>query len=248
MSGIFNKLELDVVQVNELSEGIELAIKYSFPAVVVHPDLMARAIQLRGQRRGRFRLITPVNWPKGELGGIDKFRGLSRDALDTDGFEIMISANNQSGNVGKEVLALTQFIRYHIGALMEVRFVLGTSIRDEETVLNICHGLRSAPTPSMIRTDHQPKLQVSKANTEIHNSLLEKIATIIKAPMKVCGNITNVRCITGCEGASRFAVSLSQATAIIKEFNQQPEALGSILNSGLGTLNQARTNGDVTKV
>lgn len=231
MSGIFNRLELDVMQANELSDSIELAMKHNFPAIVVHPGLSSDAIRMRGRFGGRFRIITPVDWPKGDNFGSIKMRGLSTDALEADGFEICLTGGKDEGATRNEAKALTEFIRRHIGELVEVRFVLGAFLRDEANILSMCRGLVGVRVPTFIRTDTQLKLQVSKANTEAHNLLMDSIRGIIRAPIKISGNITSVRSVTGSPDASRFAVNLAQARGIIKEFTQQPGELKTILDA-----------------
>src|SRR5688572_15526659 len=228
---IFNRLELDIMQANELYESVELAYKHKFPAIIVHQGLASDAHIARGKVKGKFKIITPVDWPRGEIFGQTKFRGLSTDAIEADGFEICLTGGKSEGDTRNEAIALTEFIKKHLSEIIEVRFVLGTSIHDEAIIESMCRGLQHVRTPSMVRTDTQLKLQVSKANPDEHNRIITKIHSIISAPIKLSGNINNVRHITGCPNASRFAVNLAQARTIIKEFQQQPGELKDILAS-----------------
>lgn len=230
MSIVFNRLELDIFQANELQESIELATKHGFPAVVVHPNLMTDAYRIRGRSRGRFNIITPVDWPKGDNFGTLKFRGLSMDSIEADGFEICLTGGKSISDTKNEANAISAFIKRHIGERVEIRFVLGTSVRDDATINSLCQGLIGVPSPTFIRTDTQLKLQVGKANTDIHNNIVATIRNIVDLPIKVSGNINNVRAVTGCIGVQRFAVSLSQAKAIVREFTQQPNELKTILD------------------
>jgi deoxyribose-phosphate aldolase len=231
MSGIFNRLELDVMQANELKESVELAFKYKFPAIVVHPGLASDALRARGAVRGQFKIITPVDWPKGDNFGIVKFRGLSLDAVETDGFEIMLTGGKSEGDTRNEAKALTEFVKRQISDQTEVRFVLGSFMRDNDNLAALCRGLLHVRTPTLVRTDTQLKLQVSKANTEEHNRVVNLIRSIVQVPVKVAGNIAGVRSVTGCPDAARYAVNLLQARTIIKEFQQQPGGLRTLLNS-----------------
>jgi hypothetical protein len=112
---------------------------------------------------------------------------------------------------------------------IEVRFVLGTLSRTEENVRDICEALKDVRTPTYVRNDTQVKLQVSKANPDVHNDTMDMIGDSIRVPMKICGNIGGVRAITSCPSASRFAVSLHQAKTVIKEYQQQPDQLREML-------------------
>lgn len=230
MSGaILNRLELDVLQANELLEASELSAKYKLPAMIVHPDLAADAQIVRGRVRGRYKLITPVDWPKGEIYGQNKLRGLSTDALDSDGFEILMTGKMSMTESRNEAKIFTEFIRQHLDETIEVRFVLGTTSRDEENIASISEALADVKTPSLIRTDTQLKLQVSKANPDAHNKWMGLVRDKVRAPLKISGNINSVRTIATCDSAARFAVNLLQARTIIKEIQQQPDKLRQLL-------------------
>lgn len=232
MSGsVFNRLEIDVMQVNEIYEAVELANKYKFPAIVVHPGLSSDAIIARSRAGGKFKIITPIDWPKGDIFGVNKFRGLLIDSLETDGFEFLLTGNKLELETRNEAKALTEFAKKHLLDVTEVRFVLGTSFRTDDNIKTMCKGLISVRTPSMIRTDTQLKLQVSKANSEEHNKQIQEIRNIIKVPVKICGNVVNLRSIAACPNAARFGVNLAQAKTIIKEFYSQPDQLRTLLDT-----------------
>lgn len=233
---IFTKLELDVMQQSELIEGTQTAVKYNFPSVVVHQGLVDDATDARARIRGRFKIITAVDWPstnqrKHDAFGVSKFRGLSVAAVAADGFEVFLSGVKGSNETKNEVSEITKFVSDYIGELIEVRFVIGASIRDSATISAICDGLKEIKTKFMLRTDHQLKLQIGKANTDIHNNMIKRINNVVCVPIKVSGNINNMKAVTGCDGVERFAVNLAQAKTIISEFHQQPTELKDILQA-----------------
>jgi hypothetical protein len=219
---MLNRLEIDVMQANELIEATRVTVKHKLPAMVVHPDLSSEAYIARGQAGGKFKLITPVDWPKGLTFGMNKMRGLSTDSLEVEGFEILLTGGKNLIETRNEAKLLTEFIKNHLSETHEVRFVLGTQSRSEENIKIMCEALRDVRKPTYIRNDTQLKLQVSKANPDAHNDTMDMISGIVRAPLKIAGNITGFRTLTSCQGASRFGVSLLQAKAIIKEFQQQP--------------------------
>lgn len=230
---MLNRLEIDVMQANELVEAARLTVKHKLPAMVVHQDLSAEAFIIRGQLGGRFNIITPVDWPKGITYGMNKMRGLSTDSLEVEGFEILLTGGKNLIETKNEVKILTNFIKQHLSEQHEIRFVLGTQIRDEDNIKVICEALKGIRTPKFIRNDTQLKLQISKANIDTHNDSMEMIADIIRAPMKISGNINSFRVLTSCQGSSRFGVNLLQAKIIIKEFQQQPsDQLRELLDGG----------------
>jgi hypothetical protein len=219
---MLNRLEIDVMQANELFEAAQLIVKHKLPAMVVHPDLASEAFIARGRLGGKFKLITPVDWPKGTTFGMNKMRGLSTDALEVDGFEILLTGGMKLIETRNEAKLLTNFVKQHLDEQLEVRFVLGTQLRDEANIKTICEALLDVRMPACVRNSTQLKLQVSKANPDVHNSTMEMIGDKIRVPMKIAGNINSFRTLTSCQGASKFGVSLLQAKIIIKEFQQQP--------------------------
>lgn len=233
MSGgaIFSKLEIDVMQVNEIAEAVEFAYKYRLPAIVVHPNLSTEAIIAKSRAGAKFKIITPIDWPKGDTFSTTKLRGVTLDTLETDGFEILLTPNKNETETRNEAKALTEFVKSHLSDQTEVRFVLGMTNRQDANIESMCRGLLNIRTPSMIRTDIQLKLQMNKANPDEHNKQIDIIKKHIRAPIKISGNIGGIKSISSCPLASRYAVSLTQARSIIKEYNSQPEQLKEILES-----------------
>ena len=221
----YNKLEIDVMQINEIQDATELAHKYNLPAIVVHPGLSSNAIIARTRINGKFKIITPIDWPKGDIYGTTKLRGLTIDSLETDGFEFLLTSNKSELETRHECHTLTNFVKNNLTDSNEVRFVLGTSFRSDENIISLCNGILTTRTPAYIRTDINSKLQVNKANAEEHNRQMQMIRNIIKAPIKISGNITNLKTIAECVSASRFGVNLIQARTLIKEFQSNPDFL-----------------------
>jgi len=228
---IYGKLEIDVMQVNELHEAVETAYKYSLPALVVHHGLSSEAIIAKNRAGANFKIITPIDWPKGETFGTTKLRGLTTDALEADGFEILLTPSKSINETKNEATAITEFIRRHIGPQVEIRFVIGCQTKSDGEIDSMCQGLVGVRTPALIRTDTQIKVQVSKANVNEHNRHMSSIKSVIKAPIKVSGNINNLKCVTECDSAFRFAVNLIQAKTIIKEFKSQPLEVVEMLDA-----------------
>lgn len=226
---IYSKLEIDVMQASELLEASQLAHKYRLPALVVHPGLASDAIVFRGQMRGAYKLITPVDWPKGETFGTTKFRGLTTDALEADGFEFMIQVSRSEADIAKEIKSLTEFVRQHLSQTAEIRLVVSAT-RTEQDVIKIGKAILQNPSPSMVRNDISLKTQVSKANTEIHEAFSNTLKSTVVVPVKISGNINGIRSTVGVN-ASRYAVNLAQAKNIIKEFNNQPKQVIEMLES-----------------
>lgn len=227
---ILNRLEIDVMQANELQEASSLAAKYRLPGLVVHPGLSTEALVARGKLQAAYKIYTPVDWPKGESFGSLKLRGLSTDSIDVDGFEILLTPKKNRIDTRNEIKVLNEFVRTHLGKHVDIRYVLNTHVHSAADIQEMLQGLPGQVTPAMIRNDIHLKVQVSKANPTIHLETIQTITNVIKAPIKISGNINDVRTMTACRSANKFAVSLPQAKNIIKEFSTQPETLKQLLD------------------
>jgi len=229
LNSITNKLEIDIMQGTELQEAIELAVTSHIPAIVVHPELAREANVYRGIRQGHFRILTAVDWPKGDRYAMDKLRDMPIDALSRDGFEILISDRKNPSEIKGELLTCFEFIRSHLPEVTEIRIVLGAFMRDNDFVARACDELKNVPAPDMIRTDHHLRVQQSVANAQAHNDLISLINKYTHRPIKISGNINSAKVVALCN-ADRFAVSLKQAKSIIKEVKENPDKIRKLLS------------------
>lgn len=218
MYNVTTKLEIDVMSALDLMPSIDMAIKYRMNTLVIHPDLMTDAIFARVRKQGKFKIITPVDWPKGDVFGMNKMTGMTKDALSADGFEIIISARDNSNEIKSEALAITDFVRRHLGQHIQVRFVLATSVRDPQMISKICDVMKHIPAPNVLRTDIHTKIQQTKAE---HTPILENIRKSTALPVKISGNINSLKIVQKyLSDVHSFGVSLKQAEAIIAELKK----------------------------
>lgn len=229
MNNVLSMLEIDVMQFTELFEASELCVKNGMPAMVVHPGLAADALLHRLRVRGQYKIIIPIDWPKGDMAGISKFRGVSKEALEADGFEIALNLSKTMSELRQEADLTTEFIRRHLGEFVEVRFVFSAFSNTEEEILKAAEAMSVIRMPAFIRNDTTLKIQHSKANPETHSSFQNTVKTHTACPIKICGNIGSLKSTAACSNVSRFGVSLQQAKTIIKEFTHQPSELMDIL-------------------
>jgi hypothetical protein len=233
---VLTKLEIDVLVAGELDEAAQLAAKYHLPALVIHPGLAVEGHIARGRIRGQYKIITPIDWPKGEIFGSSKMRGLSTDALEAEGFEILLTPGKSEVDTRNEAKVITEFIRNHLGPLPEIRFVMGTLTRPTEEIKIQSLGLKGVPLPAFVRNDISLKSQVSKANPDVHNANIDIMTESTKFPVKISGNINDLKAIASCKNADKFGVSLLQAKQIIKEFNSHPQKLKELLGDAEDTV------------
>lgn len=230
VGSILRKLEIDVMQVNELMEASELTMKYRLPAMVVHPNLASEALMARMKVRGQYQLIIPIDWPKGENFGNVKFRGISKQALEADGYEIMVTPGKSSSDTKKEILILTKFVRDYLGEFVDVRFVLGNLTREKEEIVRMCESIICVRNPALIRSDTVLKIQQNKANADVHSDFVNTVGSSgLQCPLKLSGNMNNLKSIASAPQVHRYAVNIAQAKTIIKEYSQQPNELREIL-------------------
>jgi len=239
LNAITTKLEIDVMQVNEIDQAMQLAAIHRLPAVVVHPQLVTQALSTRVRRNGRFKIITTIDWPKGDTFGMNKLRGLTREMMEIDGYEILMTGGKPEIENRNEARVITDFIRNNINSNLEVRFVLGCYIRTEKEVVQMARVMKDIQAPAYLRTDAHLRTQVTKASLKTHTSLVEAIRKVCALPLKLSGNIDAVRTIAGClqipQPPARFAVNLQQLQQIIKDLQKQPEELRELLAGVPGT-------------
>lgn len=232
MSGsVSTKLEIDVMQVNELLEASELMVKHHLPAMVIHPGLAPDAFAARMRVRGRYKIIIPIDWPKGENFGNIKFRGISKQALEADGFEIMVTPGKSKMDTQNEIKTLTEFVRNFLGEYVEIRFVLGNTVKTEEELDIVCNALIGIRNPAMLRSDTVLKVQQNVISSESHHAFINKLRGFgLQTPVKISGNMNNLKSIASAPQAYRYAVNVAQAKNIIREISQQPSELKEILS------------------
>lgn len=235
INAISTKLEIDVMQLNELDQAMQLAAIHRLPAVIIHPQLATQAMTTRIRRNGKFKIITTIDWPKGDIYGLNKLRGLTRDLMEVDGYEILLTGGKSEIENRNEAKTIADFIRNNINKNMEVRFVLGCFIRPESEIVTMAKVMKDIPAPALIRVDTHLRMQVTKANLKTHTSLVESLRAVCGLPLKLSGNIDNLRTIAGClrlpAPPAKLAVNLQQLQQIIKDFQKQPEELRALIST-----------------
>lgn len=209
-----SKLEIDVYSSGEIRDAIDFAIKNKCTAIVVPPDLVLQANLARGVHRGKFKIISTVDYPKGVNYCHDKMRGMPVESLSADGFEILLSKGDKA-SITKEVTTLSKFLRDYLPSTTELRFTLGTTDKPKDQIETILNAMKLLPQPAMVRTAQLSKVKVSYGTIKYHNDLIDEITSIFNTRVKLSGNITR-EAVLQCSRAVKFGVSLSQAVAIAK--------------------------------
>lgn len=218
MDSLKYMLEVDVMQLNELEEASNFAASMGLPSLVVQPTIFEHALFYKHKFKGKYKIFTTVDWPKGESPSHAKFRGMPVDAMEADGFEIMLSTTTDPSQIGDEMRVLMEFSRLYMKEIAEFRFVVGTLYRSVQDVLKMCEVIpHLSPKPTVLRTDVNLKPQVNKANPDLHNKLIKAAQAIMPLKFKVAGNLNNLKAVSSTSEASLFAVSLTQAKNIISE-------------------------------
>ena len=206
---MLQNVEVDINKAAHIKPAIQQMIRHKCQAMVVSPDLVTSATIDRGISRCNFKIITTIDWPKGTQGLSDKFRGLPTEALNADGFEILLPPNKKVG-ILKEVKFLSEFFRNHFPQTTEFRFVLGWYAigRDPEMLMEMCEACKTIPTPSLIRTTHLTKIPAAESTVESHQKMVEAIKSVKRMPVKISGNV-NHAAYRSCK-ADKFACSYEQ--------------------------------------
>ena len=229
MLDIMRKLEIDVLQANELLPAIDLASKYLIPSVVIHQSLVAQANMIRLARGGRFKILVPIDWHKGDTYSTQKFRGTTLPAFEADGFEILLTAGKNLTENKNEIRALTDFAKNYINSNSEIRFVLGSQTRPEDEILQMCKAMVGTVPSTIIRVDYHLKTQINKGGIDSQNVLAQRIKQIIDFPLKACGNFSTAKSVANCLWAQKIAVGLTQTQQIVREISRHPDGLRALL-------------------
>ena len=186
MSNIISKLEIDVLQINELNEAYSLSISNHLNSIIIHPSLSEHAISLRARYKSNIKIIIPIDWQSGSHFASLKLRDLPTDSFECDGFEILLTGDRTPGETTGEATFITEFLKTQLGEHIQVRFIVGSISRSDENMLNICRGL-VAPgvrTPTLLRNDiYTNKVQVSKANNQVHSKFISDVKQVIGVPI-----------------------------------------------------------------
>jgi hypothetical protein len=228
--GIARFLELDIMQSNELIDGINLAVNNKIPTIIVHQDLAQEAKNGRLARQGNFKIITPIGWPDGKKYGMEKVHMVKTDAIDVDGFEIILKEDDHPDNIKREIEILSSFIRNDLFQKLEVRIVLETISRKEENIEKTLEAISRTVKPDLIRNDHNTRAQQKSASAKIHLSTMDIVKNRTNINYKISGNISNIRTIAQCHKATAFGVNLKQAKNLIKEDKEDPKKLNQLIN------------------
>lgn len=212
-----SKLEIDVPRIEHLKEAADLAKKHSCYALIVAPDLVTAANMTRAVKQAKFKILTTVDQPRGDLYGKEKFRGLPTEAMNAEGYEILLTPKQTAHEVLAEVRYLSEFCQQYFGIVSEIRFVLDVNQpgRGPEFVANVLNACKLIPLPALIRTTHHTKIAPGQSSIESLTKLLATCRGIRPVTMKISGNIDYN--IYSKVPADRFGVSLIQAQAISKE-------------------------------
>lgn len=228
--GIIAKFEIDVLVAKELKDAGDLAIKHSMPAIVVHPDLCSQAQFTKARYKAKYKIITMVDWPKGERSGLDKFMHLGIEAMQSDGFEIILNQQTSVSSALAEVSPIISFVKRYIPRPVELRFVLQTTDRPETSWGSHCECLTKVQSPDFVRTTHLTSLQQVKANVTTSAAVIGTIRSKTVCPVKLSGNVSTVKMLAHCP-ADRYAVSLKQATDLIAELTDHPDRYEEHVNA-----------------
>lgn len=224
---MLERIEIDVTQANELNLAVELAVQHSLPALVVSQSMVGEAGMLRIARQGKFKIITVIDWPKGDVYGVTKLQGTLASALQADGFEIVLTQGRTPDDTTAEANQVADMLR-SINRTAEIRFVLHMHASEAGSI-RMYEALLGARRPALVRTDAHTKLQASKVNAQVHREMCKKLKSIANLQIKVSGNVATLRTVQECNGVDRIAASLAQLESIIKELQRVPPGIKELL-------------------
>jgi len=219
-----HKLEIDVTNSKQINEAAQIATEHFCAAVVVTPELVQDTLIARNMYRGKWKIISTVDTPKGLQFADNKFRGMPVQSLSADGYEILLTYGEKN-DIAREIKYLNQFYKGHFSPLTEFRYTLdfGTDKRDEKFVQNVCDIITKISMPSFLRNTHLCKVSATAGSKSSLEKQTKMISDKSVVPVKLSGNIDadNYTDIV----VPRFGVNLKQARSIIRKLKEANEKL-----------------------
>jgi hypothetical protein len=200
----------------------DFLIKNRVPVIVTAPEYIAHLIAYRAARRGQYKIICALDFPKGNNFAMDKIYRTHPDLAAADGYDILLT-NRKSGVESKnEMKALYEFFKLN-NSFADIRWCIGGLTRSNDDIVNILDGMDKYP-PSLVRMDNH--LVTPKATDERHSELISLVKDSVPFPLKLSGNVS-LKTIETFDNVKRFDVSIEQAMAIVKEIESAKETESS---------------------
>ena len=214
MNQILSKLELNVLDARTKPEYVsDFVLKNRIPAIVASPEYVAQLSAQRAVRRGQYKIICALDFPRGDNFSMDKVWRSNPDLVEADGFDILVSSGRSEIEVGNEMKALYEFLKMN-KRQAEIRWCLRMHSAPEESLKAIKHIKSFSPT--FVRVD--PHLELQSLSLDDHKKGIKIISDLTPFPIKVSGNVdvALIEELSKERGVKRFDVSLEQAEAIVK--------------------------------
>lgn len=208
-------LELVVASEDELHKANKLAEKYRCRAMYVPQELTDIACMSRSFSKGRYKIYSMVDYPKGSNFGVDKFKHAGVSNFIVDGYDIILSMDAPIDKVTQEMKSIYSFIRNMIDEHVEICYTLSCSTRSDNDLSRISAALRNIPI-TKIKLETQTALQPTKANIQAHRNNIKIIREHTSTIIVICGN-ANYNMCDNMMPMFKVAVSPQQMEEIIKE-------------------------------
>lgn len=226
---VTSRLELNLFKVRTNTEFVtNFAIKNRIPAIVTAPENLAALLAYREARRGQFKVICALDFPRGNNFAMDKIYRSDADFVAADGFEVLLSRNRTGVELRNEMKAIYEFLKMNVPH-GEIRWCIGMSGRSEEEISSILGSMSTFP-PSFVRTDQDLVLPESVGPNE-HSTRVDMVRSKVPFPIKVSGNINweTFKALKDNKFIKRFDVSVEQAESLLREIDQEMRGVQNAL-------------------
>lgn len=215
---ITTKLEIDLLKSENVENSVSFVLSNKIPAIVAPSELMPALNICRGVVTGKFKLITMIDWTKGNHFNIEKFSGTDVGAMTSDGFEIVMTADPDKSKIAQEVKYLTNFVKEFFNPFTELRLVLGYYMdgRTQNIIDYMLDAIKdSSNKPVMIRTTPLTKIPSVNSDIDEYIKIVDHIRSRVRVPIKISGNV-NSKIVAGCH-PDFYGVDINQAMNIVKD-------------------------------
>jgi hypothetical protein len=226
MFNLTNSMEINVLTPNvDMGAVSNFAVKNRCPAVVAMPELIPMMMVDRAAKHGQYKLIAAIDFPAGRNYCLDKFKSIEVGSLGADGMDIIMTKGRTHVESKNEAKTLIEFLKGHLGPLLDIRFVFGCYSTEWKTIENFLDAAADHP-PNMIRIDQH--LSVPNMKFKTHKNMIGALRKRTPKRLKVSGDIDlgMIEALRKIDKNLVFDVSLHQATHILNQVKQRSLATG----------------------
>jgi hypothetical protein len=178
------------------------------------------ALSDRSAKNGQFKIVTAVDFPRGQNYALDKFKSMEPVALSVDGMDILLTPGRTQIETSNEMKAMSDFVKGAVNPLVGIRYVVGCYSGKWKDVERIVELTKQNPS-EIIRMDQN--LRPPNVNTKKHIDMMNLLKNITPKVLKVSGNVglSTIEEVLKIDNRTIFDVDIRQAIEIVNQIKDR---------------------------